>query len=269
MLYKNIIDMHTHSDNSFDGHHSCVLLCEGALDNGGRGIAITDHCDIDAKDYDFRAFAINQYVQSFTAKKAFEGKLLVLQGLELGQGIFEKEKSLDIINSFKYDFVLGAIHNLKDMQDFYYLKYKDLDVDDLLRRYFEAELELAKWNMTDSLAHLTYPLRYICGRDKINIDLTKYYEIIDAIFETLIKNDKALELNVSGLFGELGDTMPNIDLIKRYHDLGGKYVTVGSDSHYYDKVCIGIDKGYDILKKCGFNEFTIFKHREPMLIEIR
>ena len=269
MKYKNIIDMHTHSDNSFDGHHSCVLLCEGALDNAGRGIAITDHCDIDDKKYDFRAFAINQYVQSFTAKKAFEGKLLVMQGLELGQGIYEKEKSLDIINSFNYDFILGAIHNLENTPDFYYLDYSKYDVDDLLTRYFEDELKLAEWNQTDSLAHLTYPLRYIVGREKLEVDLSKYSEIIDAIFETLIKNEKALEVNVSGLFGELGCTMPDVDLIQRYHDLGGKYITVGSDSHYYDKVCIGIDKGYDILKKCGFKEFTIFKNREPMQIEIR
>ena len=268
MKYRSIIDMHTHSDNSFDGHHSCVLLCEGAIDNGGRGIAITDHCDIDGKNYDFRAFALNQYVQSFSAKRAFEGKLLVLQGLELGQGIFEKEKSIKILTSYKYDFVLGAIHNLKDKPDFYYMNYSEYDVDALLEEYFKAELELAQWNMTDSLAHLTYPLRYIIGREHIDVDISKYYDIIDEIFKTLISNDKALELNVSGLFGELGDTLPNKELIRRFHDMGGKYVTVGSDSHYYDKVCVGIDKGYDILKECGYSQFTIFKNREPMLIDI-
>ncbi len=269
MKYKNIIDMHTHSDHSFDGHHSCVLLCEGTIDNGGRGIAITDHCDIDGKGYDFRAFSLNQYVQTHLVKKAFEGKILVMQGLELGQGIYEKEKSLDIINSYNYDFILGSIHNLLDMPDFYYLNYKDYDIDDLLRRYFEAELELAEWNVTDSLAHLTYPLRYITGRDKIEVDLSKFSEITDAIFETLIKNDKALEVNVSGLFGSLDDTMPGKDLVQRYYDLGGRRITVGSDSHFYTKVCLGIDRGYDLLKKCGFKEFTIYKNREPMQIEIR
>jgi len=269
MKYKNIIDMHTHSDNSFDGHHSCVLLCEGTIDNGGRGIAITDHCDIDDKTYDFRAFSLNQYVQSYSAKKAFEGKILVMQGLELGQGIYEKEKSLDILDSYNYDFILGSIHNLKDTPDFYYLDYNDDNIDELLSKYFEAELELAEWDKTDSLAHLTYPLRYICGRDKLEVDLAKYSEIIDAIFETLIKNKKSLELNVSGLFTEFNNTMPTVELIKRYYDLGGRYITVGTDSHYYNKVCIGIDRGYDLLKKCGFSAFTIYKNREPIQIEIR
>jgi histidinol-phosphatase (PHP family) len=268
MKYKNIIDMHTHSDNSFDGKHSCILLCEGVIQNGGCGIAITDHCDIDTPDYDFRAFATNQYVQSYTAQKSFENQLTVLRGIELGQGIYNKEKSLEIINNFKYDFVLGSIHNLKNMPDFYFLDYKKYDVDDLLTKYFSAVLELAQWNQTDSIAHLTYPLRYIVAREHINIDLSKYYDLIDEIFKTIINNNKALELNVSGLYMDMKDTLPNKSLIKRFHDMGGKYVTVGTDAHYYDKVCIGIDKGLDILKECGYEYFTIFKNRQPKLIPI-
>ena len=268
MKYKNIYDMHTHSDNSFDGNHSCILLCENACAVGAKGIAVTDHCDIDGKDYDFRAFSTNQFVEVTKAKKAFEGRLDVLCGIELGQGIYEKEKSLNIINSFNYDFIIGAIHNLENTEDFYFMDYSDKDINELLTRYFKTVLELAKWNMTDSIAHLTYPLRYITGRDGIKVDISDFYDIIDEIFETIIKNEKALELNVSGLFGELKDTMPSIDLIKRYKRLGGKYVTVGSDSHYCNKVCIGIDKGYDILKECGFYQFTVYKNRKPILIDI-
>ena len=268
LKYKCIYDMHTHSDNSFDGNHSCILLCEGAIANGGKGIAITDHCDIDGKDYDFRAFSTNQYVESNKAKSAFKGRLEVLTGIELGQGIYEKEKSLEILNNFSYDFVLGAIHNLENTEDFYFMSYADKDINQLLTQYFESVLELAKWNKTDSIAHLTYPLRYITGRDGIEVDISEYYDIIDEIFKTVISNNKALELNVSGLFSEIGDTLPNKALIKRFHDMGGKYVTVGTDSHYYEKVCIGIEKGYDILRECGYEQFTVFKNRQPILIDI-
>ena len=268
LKYKNIYDLHTHSDNSFDGNHSCILMCEGAYANGAKGIAITDHCDIDAKDYDFRAFSTNQFIETSKAKEAFEDRIEVFTGIELGQGIYQKEKSLNILNSFKYDFILGSIHNLKDDEDFYFMDYKTKDVNELLNNYFNAVLELARWNKTDSIAHLTYPLRYITGRDGIKVDISRFYGIIDEIFETIIKNEKALELNVSGLFSEIGDTLPNKKLIKRFKQMGGKYVTVGSDSHYYQKVCLGIEQGYDILLECGFREFTIFKNREPILINI-
>ena len=268
MEFENIYDMHTHSDNSFDGNHSCILLCEGAAENSCKGIAITDHCDIDAKDYDFRAFALNQFVEANLAKAFFKDRLDVLVGIELGQGIYKKEKSLEILKEFDYDFVLGSIHNLEDKEDFYYLNYEEYDVKSLMRNYFEAVLALSQWNKTDSIAHLTYPLRYLSKYKSIKFDISDYYDIIDAIFETIIKNDKALELNVSGLFNGLNDTLPNKELIKRFHDMGGKYVTVGSDSHYYNKVSLGIKEGYNILLECGFEQFTIFKKREPILMNI-
>ena len=90
MKYENIIDMHTHSDNSFDGNHSCVMLCEGCIKNGGIGIAITDHLDIDDKEYDVRAFTTNQFVETFSAKKTFHGNF---RALSSGRGFTEKKKA--------------------------------------------------------------------------------------------------------------------------------------------------------------------------------
>lgn len=55
MHYENLVDLHTHSDHSFDGKQSCMLLCETAVAKGASCIAITDHCEIDSKTEDFRA----------------------------------------------------------------------------------------------------------------------------------------------------------------------------------------------------------------------
>ena len=268
MKYENIIDTHTHSIMSFDGSDSCYDLCKSAVDNGGIAIAITDHLDIDGEE-NVLEYVDKQFMAVLDAKIDIKGEIAVLQGIELGQGIFRKELSEEIMDKCNYDFVLGSIHNLENQEDYYYMDYKNADVDKILREYFEAELELAKWNMTDSLAHLTYPLRYIIGRDKIDVDLSKYDDIINEIFEVLIRNKKALELNISGLYGELGNTMPDKELIKRFRSMGGKYVTVGTDAHKKEKVCVGIDRGYDILKECGFEHCTVFVHREPWLIPLR
>ena len=269
MKYKNIYDLHTHSDNSYDGSHSCVLLCEHAVSMGAKGIAITDHLDIDDKKLNVRHLVTNQFVHTTRVKSAFKKNLEVIQGIELGQGIYRKELSEKVLNQVKYDFVLGSIHNLENEEDYYYLEYKKEEVPDILNKYFEAVLELAQWDKTDCIAHLTYPLRYICGKYKIDVDINDYSEIIDAILETIIKNNKALELNVSSLETYHNDFMPSISVIERYKELGGKYVTVGSDAHYCNLVCENIDKGYDALKKCGFERFTIFRKREPILKPIR
>lgn len=267
MKYKNIIDMHSHSELSFDASDSCNALCESAIKKGAVAIAITDHCDIDGED-DFDSYCKEQFEATKAAKEKFDGRLKVYQGLEIGQGIYRKNKVEKYLSLYDYDFILGSLHNLENEKDFYYLHYTDIDVYPLLQRYFDDILKLCEWGAFDSLAHLTYPLRYIKGREGIKVDLSRFDDVIDEIFKSLIKNGKALEINTSGLFGELKDTMPDKALIKKYKELGGKYITIGSDSHYANKMCQGITDGYEIAKECGFDQVTVFEKRQPVLINI-
>ena len=98
--------------------------------------------------------------------------------------------------------------------------------------------------------------------------MNKYQDVCDAIFEELIKNDKALEINTSGLFYGYEGYASNISFVKRYKKLGGRYITVGSDSHYANRVCQGIEQGLDIARAAGFDSVTVFENRQPRLITI-
>lgn len=269
MKYINFADFHTHSKHSFDGNHSVNSLCEFAVNKGIRYLAITDHCEIDAKNFDFDIFCKNQYKDTNNAKTRFKSDLNVYNGIELGQAVYNIPLAEKVLKNHHYDFVLGSIHNLENMEDFYFLDYNNFDVMELLNRYFDTVIKLCKWGNFDSLAHLTYPLRYICGKYKINIDLADYSDKIDTILKLLIKKDKALEINTSGLGMEIKDFLPNEEIIKRFKEFGGKYVTIGSDSHYKEKLGNYIEQGLDTLKKCGFDCFTIFENRKPKLIEIK
>lgn len=269
MHFKNLYDMHTHSIHSFDGNDSCDMLCESAVKLGACGIAITDHCDIDGADMNVDELCPMQLTDLEQSSEKYEGRLDVIKGIEIGQGIYRKKETEYLLAKYPYDFVLGSLHNLENMEDFYFLDYSQFDVYELLGRYFNGLLELAQWGAFDSLAHLTYPIRYIVARDKIDVDLNRFDDVINTIFETLIKNEKALEINTSGLFMAMNDTLPNIKYVERFKQLGGKYITVGSDSHYADKVFRGIEQGYEIALKAGFDKITVFKNRQPILIDIK
>ena len=67
---------------------------------------------------------------------------------------------------------------------------------------------------------------------------------------------------------DMQDTLPNISFVKRYKKLGGRYITVGSDSHYANRVCQGIEQGLDIARAAGFDSVTVFEKRQPRLITI-
>lgn len=268
MKYKNITDIHTHSIHSFDGNDPCSALCESAIEKGCTVLAITDHCDIDGADVKPDELCPPQIADIEECIEKYGDKIQILKGIEIGQGIYRKKETEELLAKYDYDFCLGSLHNLENMEDFFFLDYKQYDIDDLLRRYFGGLLELCEWGAFDSLAHLTYPLRYIVAREKIFVDMEKYRDITDEIFEQLIKKDKALEINTSGLFMDLKDTLPNISLVKRYKELGGKYLTLGSDSHYAARICQGIEQGLDIASQAGFDFVTVFEKHVPRLIPI-
>lgn len=271
MSYKNILDQHTHTDNSFDGNHSAMFLCENAVEKSLRAIAFTDHIEIDFYLRDnFDRTAVQSFFECAKARSAFRGKLLVCCGVELGQPTYDKPTAEKLISSMDYDIVIGSIHNLRDRRDFAYLDYNEPECDPyaLLDEYFNEELALAKWGKFDTLAHLTYPLRYMCGNYGLDIDLSRYSDIIDSILRTLAQNGKALEINTSGLRQKIGKTMPEINIVRRFRELGGEFITVGSDAHYAEHLGAGIEQGMQIAAQCGYKNIALFQTRYPTLIPI-
>ena len=178
MKYKNIVDVHTHSIHSFDGNDSVEALCLAAIEKGAKVLAVTDHCDIDGKDMVVDELCPPQLKDLNDCINKYGDEIEILKGIEIGQGIYRKKETEALLKKYDYDFVLGSLHNLENMEDFFFLDYKNYDIDELLTRYFDGLLELCQWGAFDSLAHLTYPLRYIVAREKINVDMNKYLSLI-------------------------------------------------------------------------------------------
>lgn len=268
MKYKNLMDMHTHTDNSPDAEHSAVLMCEKAFNAGLRAIAITDHCECDAylpQRYDL---SLRQSVfEGYKARAAFAGRMVIVIGVELGQPLHDLQAS-EKITSHNFDFILVSQHSLTTKEDFYELDYslEQNNPHKLLDRYFDELLMIAEWGRFDSLAHLTYPIRYITGTHGIDIDLTEYYDKIDEILKTLAHNGKALEINTSGLRQDYGELMPTLDILKRFKALGGEYITVGSDAHTADDVGANITDGLAAAQEAGFKYITLYRDRTPIQI---
>ena len=270
-----LCDFHTHSDNSFDAESSVDEMCRAAISRGISAIAITDHCEAPyinlGENCEFGSFdrQIPKSVKdALAAKKKYEGKLKVLCGVELGEPMHDPEQTAHALKYADFDFILASVHNLRNRDDFYYMDYSKVDVDEILAEYFSELAETASFEHFDSLSHLTYPLRYIFERTGVFPDLTKHMSQIENIFNILIKNKKALEINVSGLYQPIKTTLPHQELINLFHSMGGEYVTIGTDAHIADRVGVGIENGIHAAKKAGFSHYTIYEKHKPTLITI-
>ncbi len=259
-----IIDLHTHTDSSQDGNHPVDLMAQTAYENGIQTVAFTDHCEVDvlfSAGFDKRAE--RSYKEVSRAKKDFEGKIEILRGIELAQPHYEVELAEELITKNNYDVVIGSIHNLRGKPDFYdFPNFDGMDITALMNEYFDELLNMLQWGKFDILAHITYPFRYIFNHCGYVEDINKYAKKVDEILRLCAEKDKALEINMGGLKYPINLPSPNIDTIKRYKELGGKLVSVGSDSHYAERIGFGIPRAYEIAREAGFDFVVKFNERK-------
>ena len=67
---------------------------------------------------------------------------------------------------------------------------------------------------------------------------------------------------------KIGQTLPGRDILTRYYELGGRMVTIGSDSHREEHFAYGIPEVQEMLKEIGFTELTYFEERKPKTIAL-
>lgn len=128
-----------------------------------------------------------------------------------------------------------------------------------MERYFLEIIRLCEWGKFNILGHLTYPLRYIEGICGIKTDLSLYNDLIREALRLIIEKGIALEINSSGLRQKYGGLFPTAEIIKMYAKMGGKFVSLGSDSHsgkYFD---ISISAA----KEAGINTGVYYEKRKP------
>lgn len=252
-----IADFHTHTAHSFDSEAPMKQMICAAQDHGLSAIAITDHVDMTMFDAAMQATADNSFAEAKALRAQFEGSLRVACGVELGEALDAAEDSERLLATHDYDFVLCSLHNLSDGLDYAFYDFSKVDCNELLDVYFTELQKLAHWGKFSSLSHLTYPVRYMPPAERPQ-RYSRWQHVLDDIFDTLIANEKSIELNTSGLRKGVGTTSPELPLLERYYERGGRMLTIGSDAHNPDDVGADTLTAAMMAKKIGFREACIY-----------
>lgn len=271
-MYQNLFDSHTHSENSKDGNHSVIFMVESAIENGLAGLCVTDHCESDllAENCCLQRLCLTA-MDIAKARVAFRNSIILTTGIELGEPQLDYAGAERALSILRYDFVLLAVHRLRGWEDFYYLDFSAMSpqtLDGLLRQYFDETLETVRWGNFDSLAHFCLPQRYAKCKYGMDLDFTPYADQIDEILRALVASGKALELNTSGLRCGMSDMLAPQWVVKRYRELGGELVTLGSDAHYAADIGAGIQDAMHLLLELGFSYFAFYRGRKPVMLRI-
>lgn len=268
-------DCHSHSFFSPDAHESPEAMCGRAAELNLYAYTLTDHCECheyegSAAGFCYAGQSRLAFAEMTALQENLRGRLHFYKGIELGQPMQNLAAAQEVLQR-DYDFVLASVHNIRGHEDFYFLTYEDgseEEIDGILNAYFGEMAEMARWGKFDSLAHMTYPLRYICGEHGIPVNISRHQEKITEIFDLLIRNEKALEINTSGLRQKIGVTLPDLPLLRQYYEQGGRLVTIGSDAHRPEDLGKGIAEGFAVLRQAGFTEFAVYENHKPIMLPL-
>jgi histidinol-phosphatase (PHP family) len=135
-----------------------------------------------------------------------------------------------------FDFVLGSIHFVDDLDVYFEPFWSGKTIWQAERRCLEATLDCVKLHDDfDVLAHLTYISKAASNPTHRKVEYERYRELVDEILRTLARKGKGMEVNTSGMT-RCGVFLPEAVYLRRFKELGGEIVTVGSDAHDVKRV---------------------------------
>ncbi len=262
-------DFHLHSYFSGDSNTPMEQMILKGIDLGLTSMCFTEHKDVDfvyikpEEDGKFELNTDSYLYELATLKSKYANKIKLLFGVELGLQPHLKKELAVYAKSFPFDFIIGSSHicNRKDPYDPTF--YDGRSDEEAYREYFLSILDNLKvFDNFDVYGHLDYVVRYGKSRDT-NYSYDKYKDIFDSILETILEKEKGIEINTGGLRRQLKDVHPCTDVIRRYKELGGEIITIGSDAHTPGDIASGFDRAREILLSCGFKYYTTFENRMP------
>lgn len=264
-------DFHVHTNISHDGKSTILEYLEIAESKGVDEITFTEHYDIyDGIDTNLKTLDVDYYEKEYKDKTK-NSNIRTNFGIEIGLQPDIKDIVSNMVSKHNFDFIIGSSHITckKDMamdKSF----FDGLTRHEAYLKYFKEVLENIKIydNEFDVYGHLDYVVRYGGYSDK-NISYEEFKDILDEILITLINKNKGIEINTSGIRYGLNTTHPNIDILKRYKELGGKIITVGSDAHALEDLAADFDLAYSMLESIGYDSVAIYHNRQVEYIKIK
>lgn len=272
---NNLYDNHNHSQFSFDGKKTSVEdSAKAAYSKGLGGICFSDHCDFYApplkftfENYEPELFDVLLQQEEIDRIRTVMGKqdrpFEILKGIEIGMYEESHDQIRQILSGNSFDQVIASVHYIEQSDPYYGEFYDGKDHKTAYGKYLETIYREMIWMKDfDIMGHYDYIARY-APYPEATIRYREFSDIFDEMFRFLIREGKALEINTKS-YQETGNRITTLDpdILKRYKELGGEIISLGSDSH--DAAMVGKDfaRYAGLLKAAGFRWSAHYRNRK-------
>lgn len=275
-----LADYHVHTEYSDDSVYPMEDVVKDAIDMGLDEICFTDHVDYGIKlDWDcgqeiqyrdgnpFANVDYPRYMDDIhRLQEAYKDRITIRTGLEFGIQTHTIPQFCKLYDRYAYDFIILSIHQVEDKEFWTQDFQRGQTQKEYNERYYEEMLAVMKeYKDYSVLGHLDLIARY----DPAGIyPFEKVRPMIEEILKTAIADGKGIEVNTSSHRYGLTDTMPSMNILKLYRQLGGEIITIGSDSHKPEHLGAYIRETQQMLKELGYKQFCTYENMQPIFHEL-
>jgi histidinol-phosphatase (PHP family) len=254
------LDAHLHTTLSPDSNVPIDAFASQAVERGIAEIAITDHVDFEpgAPAYAFSTFAERERVVRDAAERWADQGVTIRFGAELTYDSSWEDDIRDHLRHHAYDFTIGSWHDRIDspFTDRHVAAWvAGRTLPEIVEPAFSQVVAAARSGLFDTIGHIDMVKRYLYPHVH-PAELAGAPELYEPILEALVDSGTSLEINASGLSHAVEETYPSPAIVARFHEMGGRAITIGSDAHRATQFAWGLADCYDAASAAGFEALT-------------
>jgi histidinol-phosphatase (PHP family) len=262
---KYFADYHVHSSYSDDSDCLMEDTIKHGIEIGLDEIVFTEHVDYGVKtdlNCDYKAY----FAEIEKMKIKYGKDIIIKAGVEFGVQSHTLSRFERDYETYQFDFIILSNHQIGNKEFWNYAYQEGKSQEEYQKDYYLAILDVVKkYKSYSVLGHLDMIKRY----DKYgDFPDEKTMEYVEPILNQVIADRKGIELNTSSFKYGLKDLMPSRMILKKYLDLGGTILTIGSDTHETEHLGDHIEEVKDALKEIGFRQFCTFENMQPIYHEL-
>jgi histidinol-phosphatase (PHP family) len=254
------IDAHMHTDLSPDSRVPMELYAAQAFERGIPEIALTDHLDFmpGAPAYEYADYPRRERLIR-DLQDRWAGKVRIRFGVELTYESRYEEQIREHLQTHRYDYTIGSAHAMSDgpyarPQVASFAAGKT--IAEAVAPYFAEVLGAIRSGLFDTIGHLDQCKKWLLPWFA-PAEYAAAPELYEPLLVALVESGTALEVNSSGLRKPEHETYPAAWVVARFRELGGRRVTVGSDSHLPNHFAFGLEEACEIVAAAGFDRLSL------------
>ena len=257
-----MFDFHLHSAVSFDSTSDARDMVRAAEERGLKEMCFTDHYDYKyLREETPDLFSLEEYAKAYDGLSS--DSVLIRRGVEFGMTTWNCAEADALLSSRHFDFVIGSVHYTKGGDPYEAPYWRDKTENEAFTVYLEQALQCVRLHHNfDVLGHLNYVCKSAHNPTHAPLRYKDYSDICDEIMKLLVQKGKGMEINSSGV-NMVGEFLPSAEFLRRFKELGGEIVTIGSDAHNPERVGQHAEAGLAMLKDI-FGYVCTFADRKPI-----